>query len=396
MMQSADDKYLAHGKLSVLIAAASILQISESMLPHPLPGLRFGLANIVSLIVLIRYGFRPALTITIIRTIVTSFIMGSFLSPGFALSLCGGFSSICVVGLIHRLSKNTFLRFSPIGLGIIGAFIHNMVQLMVAYLIIFTHPGIFFMIPWLSFGSVALGAISGLITLGVLKQLANNPFQKELIRYKAPVLEDRVYVSGNSWLHSLSPVLKIVCIFILSLITILVENLYLYAFISIFLAAIIPSTSLGFSNICKVINRLKFIILSAFLFPLYFNSGNQVLFTSPFGSIYLEAVETSLIFSSRILILAVFTSMIAKTTTSKDLANGICKIAKPLNFIGLNNRQIADTITNSIAVLPGTWADIRSLLEAIIIDKPKNFNAIKKSIIEIFVYLFTPNTKPID
>ena len=37
-------------RLALLVAAACVLQIAESMLPHPLPGLRLGLANTLTLI----------------------------------------------------------------------------------------------------------------------------------------------------------------------------------------------------------------------------------------------------------------------------------------------------------------------------------------------------------
>ena len=176
MMPSPAERIYGSGKIPIFIASASILQISESLLPHPIPGLRFGLANIVSLIILLQYGLKPALTVTLLRTVVSSFFMGTFLSPGFILSFVAGCASISAAGTLCLISDRFhFFRISPIGLSIAGAFIHNMVQIYLAYLMLIKHPGIFFLVPWLSFGSIIIGGFSGFIASGIIKQFARFP-----------------------------------------------------------------------------------------------------------------------------------------------------------------------------------------------------------------------------
>jgi heptaprenyl diphosphate synthase len=49
-------------QIALLVALACILQISESMIPHPIPGLRLGLANMVTLTTMVLLGFRHALS----------------------------------------------------------------------------------------------------------------------------------------------------------------------------------------------------------------------------------------------------------------------------------------------------------------------------------------------
>ncbi len=70
-------------KIALLVSISCVLQISESLIPHPIPGLRLGLANMVGLIALVNLGFLSALEIAILRTILSSFIMGTFMSPNF-------------------------------------------------------------------------------------------------------------------------------------------------------------------------------------------------------------------------------------------------------------------------------------------------------------------------
>ncbi len=120
------DKY----RIAVLSAYALALHGFESMLPTPIPWLRLGLANIITLVALMLYGFRTAMSITLIRVIIASLFKGTFLGPSFILSLGGGIASTAAIGLAHALLKNLF---GPVGLSLIGAVAHNAAQLILAY-----------------------------------------------------------------------------------------------------------------------------------------------------------------------------------------------------------------------------------------------------------------------
>jgi len=102
-------------KIALLVAISCVLQISESLIPHPIPGLRLGMANMVTLVALVVLGFRPALEIAIFRTILSSIIMGTFMSPTFVLSLSGALISTLVMGFLYWLAgSNKVYRLSII------------------------------------------------------------------------------------------------------------------------------------------------------------------------------------------------------------------------------------------------------------------------------------------
>ena len=90
-------------KISLWVAIASIMQISESLIPHPIPGIRFGLANMVTLTILANYTFLIALEVAILRTIVSSFIIGTFMSPAFVLSFSAALTSTLSMGILYRI-----------------------------------------------------------------------------------------------------------------------------------------------------------------------------------------------------------------------------------------------------------------------------------------------------
>ena len=390
MMPSPADRIYRSEKIPIFIACASILQISESLLPHPIPGLRFGLANIVSLIILIQYGFKPALTVTLLLSVVSSFIMGTFLSPGFILSFAAGCASISAAGLLSLISaRHPFFRISPIGLSIAGAFIHNMVQIYLAYLILFNHPGIFFLIPWLAFGSVILGGFSGFITSGIIKQLRQKTKAVSVAIHPEPAYKNNIYQHTNSWLHKCSPEIKISFVLIITAVTVLFENLILYGLLAITILILIPTAKLQYNTTFHVLRKLWVIILSAFILPLYFNPGSRVLIKTELISIHQEALITGCIFSARIIILALLSSIVAQTTHTKAFTKGIRTFIKPLDRMGANSSYIAQTISSSLMALPEVWHEIRSVTASLLKGKNRDLKTLKTAVTELFVYLFS-------
>lgn len=124
-MQS-QDKY----RIALLSAYAIAIHSFESMLPTPIPWLRLGAANIITLATLVLYGFRAAMMVTLIRVILSSIFIGTFLGPGFIMSFGGGVTSTFAMGVVFSLFPRLF---GPVGLSLIGAFFHNMAQLFLAY-----------------------------------------------------------------------------------------------------------------------------------------------------------------------------------------------------------------------------------------------------------------------
>ncbi|NNF98826.1 MAG: hypothetical protein HKM93_05570 [Desulfobacteraceae bacterium] len=396
MTPSAADRADISGKIPLLVATASILQISESMLPHPVPGLRFGLANIVSLIILVQYGFKPALTVTLLRIVVSSFIIGTFLSPGFMLSFAGGLASISVAGILSRISDRfPVFRISPVGLSIAGAFIHNMVQLYLAYLMLIKHPGIFFLIPWLAFGSVILGAVSGFIASGVIKQLTANGEAVSVSVQSKPAYKNRTYQPGTSWLHTCRPEIKFTAILGVTLMIVLIESLVLYGALFIIILILVPTTGLRYKTTFHVIKRISLIVLSSFLLPVYFNSGTRILVETAYYTLHQEAFITGCVFATRIVILALISSILAQTTRPDAITAGIRTFIRPFDRVGMNSSTIAQILSDSLRDLPKVWHEIRSAMAALLKGRKRNIKTLKLVVTELFVYVFsTKNGRP--
>ena len=79
--------------LGVLMALALALHVLEAQIPAPLPWVKPGLANLMTLVALLTLGWRSALLVTFLRVLIGSLLVGSFLGPGFLLSLAGAAAS---------------------------------------------------------------------------------------------------------------------------------------------------------------------------------------------------------------------------------------------------------------------------------------------------------------
>lgn len=163
-MQS-QDKY----RIALLSAYALALHGFESLLPTPIPWLRLGLANIITLTTLILYGIRAALMVTLIRVVLASLFTGTFLGPAFILSLGGGVISTLSMGIVLSLMPRLF---GPVGLSLIGALFHNSAQLFLAYVIFIQRiEAILFISPVIIFLGTLTGSVNGIVSDMLIKNL---------------------------------------------------------------------------------------------------------------------------------------------------------------------------------------------------------------------------------
>ncbi len=149
-------------------AAAIVLTVAEAAIPLPLPGVKPGLANIVTLIVLARWGWREAVWVALLRVVAGSLLLGQFLAPGFFLSLSGALASLLALGVAMHLPQRLF---GPVSQSMIAAFAHIGAQLVVARLWLVPHDGVFYLVPVFAAAAVVFGVLNGLIAARMLEML---------------------------------------------------------------------------------------------------------------------------------------------------------------------------------------------------------------------------------
>ena len=105
--------------LSLIVALGVVLHRLEVLIPLPSPWIKLGLANVMSLVTLIFFGLRDAVTVTLLRIMLGSIIGGTFLSPTFFLSLSGGVTSVFVMSWVYYHGKSPF---SLVGVSVCAAY----------------------------------------------------------------------------------------------------------------------------------------------------------------------------------------------------------------------------------------------------------------------------------
>jgi len=171
-MDSIRDKLI----LALLVAGAIVLHILEFMLPTTLlfPGAKLGLANIITLLVLSNYGFLSGLQVLLMRIIISSLLIGTFLTTSFFLSLTGGLFSFLIMSIFYYYSS----RFSLIGISVWGSASHNLGQVIMAYLLM-SNWRIIFYLPYLLILSLPTGVFIGIIVLKLEKYLKFDLMNKQ-------------------------------------------------------------------------------------------------------------------------------------------------------------------------------------------------------------------------
>ena len=152
---------VADHHVAKLTALAIGLHIIEAVIPSPLPGVKPGVANIVTLFVLYQYGFTTAAWVSLLRVFASSLLLGQFLSPTFVLSLSGALISLAALFFAQHLPKK---YFSAISLSILAAFAHIAGQLIIVRLWLIPHAGIIYLVPIFAVVALVFGLINGIIT----------------------------------------------------------------------------------------------------------------------------------------------------------------------------------------------------------------------------------------
>jgi len=147
-------------RVARLAALAIVLALVDAGIPSPLPGVKPGLANIVTLIALSWYGWRVALSVSLLRIAGAGLLLGSLFTPGFFLSLAGGLASLAGLALVNRWPKRWF---GPVSASLVAAFCHVAGQLALARWLLIPSNGILYFVPIFALTALVTGLANGLI-----------------------------------------------------------------------------------------------------------------------------------------------------------------------------------------------------------------------------------------
>ena len=147
--------------IGILVAAGAFLYAIETFIPTPVPWLRLGLANCVTLLALVWWGLKEGMGVVLVRIVVGSLVIGRIFHPVFFVALAGNIvSALCMFAAI-RYAKG---KLSLIGISVIGSVSKNVTQLAMAYLFFVRQIELFRLTPVFLITAVLSGLMVGFVT----------------------------------------------------------------------------------------------------------------------------------------------------------------------------------------------------------------------------------------
>ena len=154
---------------AVLCSLSLLFSYLETFIPTPIPGMKIGLANLITLILLPTLGLPTAACVSLLRISLSALLFGSPVS--FVYSLAGGIVSFAVTALVLK-----YRLFGLAGASILGGVSHNLAQILVAIFLLGTAK-VFVLLPWLLLSGTAAGLAVGLLGAYLLPRLPRSLFQ---------------------------------------------------------------------------------------------------------------------------------------------------------------------------------------------------------------------------
>ena len=135
-----------------------VLFVLDAMVPKPIPWIKVGLANIVTLALLVSAGWKVAGAVHFLRIIIGAVFRGGLFTPFFLLSFSGGLVSFIVMAPAVRWAMPPM---GFIGVSLAGAMAHNFTQLVLVSVTLSDWSVVGFLWPAVVFFSILYGCLVG-------------------------------------------------------------------------------------------------------------------------------------------------------------------------------------------------------------------------------------------
>ena len=158
--------------LSLLTSLALIIFTIESAIPPivPIQGVKLGLANVITLFLVLNADKKSAFAVLIVRVVLAAIFAGQAISMIY--SMCGG-----LLALIAMCAANYMLKGKPVWfISTAGAVFHNVGQIGAA--VIMMSWQVIYYLPYLLISGCITGVLIGLLTDFTTEKMKNSGILK--------------------------------------------------------------------------------------------------------------------------------------------------------------------------------------------------------------------------
>jgi len=151
--------------VAILAALAVVVNLIENWFIPPVAfGIRFGIANIVSLVTLKKFGLKEMTLVVLLRLTLGNLLKGQIFGTPFWISASGLILSSIIIVILDKLDSSIMFT------SIMSALFHTTGQV-IAVMFIYGQINLISLLPILIIGSLATGIITGFISDKVIKRI---------------------------------------------------------------------------------------------------------------------------------------------------------------------------------------------------------------------------------
>lgn len=171
------------------------------------------------------------------------------------------------------------------------------------------------------------------------------------------------YYPANSTIHKLDARVKLTGTFVFMISLFIINKFWPYIIVAAALSGIILNSKIPFKYMLKGLKPLKWIILFTVIINMFFIPG-KVIWSLGFLKITLEGIRQAVFMALRLIFLVIGTSLLTLTTSPIELTDGIERLLKPFNKIGLPVHELAMMMTIALRFIPTLLDETDKIMKA--------------------------------
>lgn len=152
-------------QLALTVSFAMMLSFIESRIPAfvAIPGVKIGLANIAVIFTLYKFGFKEAISVSLVRVLLVSILFGSPISLIYSVS--GAILSFASMLLLKAL-----IPLREVAVSVAGGVMHNVGQIAAASIMLDTNVVVYYL-PFLILSGTIAGIAVGITAALLIKRI---------------------------------------------------------------------------------------------------------------------------------------------------------------------------------------------------------------------------------
>lgn len=193
------------------------------------------------------------------------------------------------------------------------------------------------------------------------------------------------YLPGDSIIHKLDPRTKLLIFFLMTIVIFWVRSLSALILISMGCGILMKLTNISAVRFVKNNKTLIFVSLTTAFINLMFEAQARLITSGKFY-VSQKGIKLSCIMIIKLITLMITTSSIMFTTSPTQIAYSVEKILAPFEFLGINSRDIALTITITLKFIPTVFEETTKIINA---QRARGANFKTRNILKFFKNLLS-------